>query len=353
MMSRLLFWLLAFAAALPTAAVADSDTAAVDGDQLQPFLMRDPEDGALRPADELLKEMLLAPPQQECDFPALKSRSDFAIYATGAHSGRAIQRQIDQSGSEATQIDVLVNSPEKPVALLLGAYSPTLWNIGWTRETTILAVYVSGYHRQAVAGLPKNMPLHIHTHDNKSPCGYFYISSDKNKLEVLNPLARKIFGRPVETFFQMRKGMAMVGEAPRPESRYVNSSAVTLESFYINSPLAGKAGLEDAVRKGILRGATQADYTAWEETISRHAPPKDIPPVVDPQPPRSSTRQVFPGNRREGYVVLKAFTYPAGLYGGNSTIFFVPRGVPLPQGNPGHSAVYDFNALSCTGARCP
>src|SRR5688572_18157081 len=40
----------------------------------------------------------------------------------------------------------------------------------------------------------------------------------------------------------------------------------------------------------------------------------------------------------QGFVVLSQFTFPAGLYGGNSATFFVPKGVRRPTGNPGHSA---------------
>lgn len=45
--------------------------------------------------------------------------------------GRELSFQIDQSGHQATQFDITVNSPEQPVALILGAYEPTVWNIGW------------------------------------------------------------------------------------------------------------------------------------------------------------------------------------------------------------------------------
>jgi hypothetical protein len=42
----------------------------------------------------------------------------------------------------------------------------------------------------------------------------------------------------------------------------------------------------------------------------------------------------------------------AGLFGSNSGTFFIPKGVPKPTGDPGHSTVYDFNTLSCSGTLC-
>lgn len=38
-------------------------------------------------------------------------------------------------------------------------------------------------------------------------------------------------------------------------------------------------------------------------------------------------------------VIRKKMRYPAGLFGGHSTTFVLPPGVPEPEGNPGHSRV--------------
>jgi hypothetical protein len=50
--------------------------------------------------------------------------------------------------------------------------------------------------------------------------------------------------------------------------------------------------------------------------------------------------------------VLKSFVLPSGLYGAHSAQFYVPKGVPGPTGNPGHSTVLDFNTMSCEGPDC-
>jgi hypothetical protein len=52
------------------------------------------------------------------------------------------------------------------------------------------------------------------------------------------------------------------------------------------------------------------------------------------------------------YVVLGPFRLPEGLYGAHSATFFVPKGVPRPTGNLGHSVLYDFNTLTCAGVLC-
>jgi hypothetical protein len=175
---------------------------------------------------------------QTCGFPDLKLPSDFSVFAAGAYSGREIAFQIDQSGHEGTQIDVAVNSPDKPAVLMLGAYEPTIWNIGWSQNTKIVAVLVSGYHRQVVAGLAKQTPLLISSYDNKGPCGYFYITSDK--LGVLNPKARSLFDRPVDMVYFAENGNVVVGAPISGGTELITSAYIPPESYYDKSaPLAG------------------------------------------------------------------------------------------------------------------
>lgn len=279
------------------------------------------------------------PDAPKCEIPDLKLPTDFAVLAAGDYTGRTVGFQIDQSGHEATRIDVSVNMPGKPVVLMLGAYEPTIWNVAWTRETKILAALVGGYHRQAVAGLDKSTPLLVSTFDNKGPCGYFYITP--RDLDSLNPLSKRMFGRPVDMVYPAKEGAVIVGD-PLPQGVKLVASRDTLpESFRDNAaPLAGAMGLADAVRKGLIRKATAADADAWVEAAMRSAPSRDVPPVAGQGIPKPRRPNLY-----NGYVVLGPFTYPAGLYGAHSATFFIPKGVPKPQGNPGHSAIHDFNAL--------
>jgi hypothetical protein len=288
----------------------------------------------------------VSPPQEPvCGFPGLQLPADFAVFAAGAYSGRRTSLQIDQSGHQATQIDVAVNNPDKPVVLILGAHEPTIWNVGWSKETRILAVLVGGYHRQAIAGLDKSTPLLVSSTNEKGPCGYLSMSGN---LTELNPLSRRVFGRPVDLVYPAIKGQADIGKPMPPGATLVRSRDVTPESFHDkNAPLAGEAGLEDAVRKGLLRKATEADAEAWAEAVIQNSPQRDIPPVAGQE--RSKRHQL---RIDKGYVVLKPFVYPAGLNGAHSARFIIPKGAPKPTGNPGHSTVYDFNTLNCQGPAC-
>lgn len=281
-----------------------------------------------------------------CGFADLKLPEQFSVFAAGAYSGRKVAFQIDQSGHEGTQIDVAVNSPDKPVVLMLGAYEPTIWNIGRTPQTRIAAVLVGGYHRQAVAGLEQSTPLVNSTYDNKGPCGYFYVTSQN--LAPPNHLSSRVFGRSVDKVFLATNGNVVIGEPLVAGTMLVNSGVITPESFHDrNAPIAGPAGLEDAVRKGLLRKATGTDAEAWSEAVLQNSPRRELSPVAGQAVPRPPKPSLF-----NAYVVLKPFTYPSGLYGANSATFLIPKGVPKPDGNSGHSSVYDFNTLDCQGVQC-
>lgn len=305
----------------------------------------------------LLASITQAEPLKKFDFPAAGSRdapptacaftgldlpAKVHVFAAGGYHGRNLDFQIDQSGHTATQFDIAVNSTDQPVVLVLGAYEPTIWNIGWTRKTNILAVFVSGYHRQAVAGLEANVPVIISTYDNRGPCGYGYVGNSDG--ESLNSLSRKLFNREIDqTFPGDKNGRIAIGAPVYSSSELVTSSRVTPDSFRDrNAPLAGEAGLEQAIRNGQLRAATMADLKAWKVARGEKLPAY----MADSNLERD--RQVLRGQ----YVVQKQFTFPAGLYGAHSAVFYVPRGVARPIGNPGHSSVYDYNAMGCSGPTC-
>lgn len=261
---------------------------------------------------------------------------DYVLYAGGAYSGSKLDFQIDQSGHEATRFDVLVNEPGKKVVLALGAYEPSVWNIRWSPGTVVAGVMVSGYHRQAVAGLGTEVPVLNASYENRSPspCGYFYL--DRNDVAKADAVVRKVFGRSAETYFVASGGQVTFGNQA---SSYVQGLGPTVSSYRDkDAPLAGQPGIEQLLREGKLRMATQQDLSAWRDAINRS---QNLPRVrvIGEESEMSS------GNflRGRAYVVLKPMRYPAGLYGAHSVTFFVAAGVPRPEGNPGHSGVFDMN----------
>lgn len=300
------------------------------------------------PAAEL-KPFDFSPPTKNienevCKFKGLKLPSNYLVLATGAYKGYRTGFQIDASGHEATQFDVAVNYENIPVVLVLSAYEPSIWNIGWSQRTKIAAVLVSGYHKQVVAGLDVNVPLLISTYDNKSACGYFNIDYNSPRIDEINKKTLLLFDKKINMIYPVTEGKVLVGNDLTASTKLVTSSQITPASYRdITAPLAGKAGLEEAIKNGVLRLATSEDAETWANQVLQNS---NIPlgtPAIEMAPPRN--REIQKISLLKAYVVLGEFTYPAGLWGADSVNFLIPKGIAKPKGNSGHSNVYDFNTL--------
>ena len=188
--------------------------------------------------------------KKACEFAGLTLPENYAIFAAGEYSGRKIDFQIDESGNQATQMDVTVNYSSKPVVLILAAHEPTIWNIKRTAATRIAAVLVSGYHRQVVVGLDATVPMLNSSYHNQGPCGHFYVGENEKDLTKVNKMSRRLFGRPVDLVYLAENGRIVVGDAIPMGSTLVSSGSIAPESFRDKTaPLAGRPGLEDAGTK--------------------------------------------------------------------------------------------------------
>ncbi|MDB5814736.1 MAG: hypothetical protein JWN23_1853, partial [Rhodocyclales bacterium] len=121
----------------------------------------------------------------------------YEVHAAGEYAGRALGYQSSATGHEMTGIDVYVNKPGVNVVLALGAYEPTIWNIQSASDTHLVGVIVSGYHAGQVRGLASSIPVLQTSYEEGTPCGYFYISTDKN--QAAYPFISKLLTRAVDS----------------------------------------------------------------------------------------------------------------------------------------------------------
>ena len=263
--------------------------------------------------------------------------NQFKVYAAGGYAGNMAGFQIDQSGHQATNMEVVVNHKDMPVVLMLAAYEPTIWKIKSTTTTKILAVLVSGYHHQVVASIDRTIPVHISTYENKGECGHFLISAEQ--LNSLNPISQRVFGQNVDLVYPSKNGNVLIGN-PLNSNDIFNISDTRPKESYTNpnAPLAGAEGLIQSINSGLIRRGNEID----RQLLSARFQDPNRPPVAN-----NSFDQSI-NFRGELYVVQKQFTYPSGLYGANSVTFMIPVGVPEPSGDPGHSLVYHMESQRCT-----
>ncbi|GGB48922.1 lysozyme inhibitor LprI family protein [Shewanella inventionis] len=285
--------------------------------------------------------------EKKCSFSDVTFPPNLIVYAGGAYSGYKVNVQIDQSGHQTTKFNVAVNSPDAPVALILGAYEPSIWDIKWTEKTKISAVYASGYHRQVVTGLPNNVPVITSSSRQTPNCKSNFYISDKS-LNKLNPLSKRLFDKKVTLVTFAQKGKLGFGEAFNTKTEfYTNSGNAIKRHIDPSLPLAGKKGLEQLVSEGFMRKATKEDSDRWAK-LKFNILKEDLPPVSG----GNLESRYRPKFSATGYVILKEVRIPAGLFGAHRTNFFLENGVPFPEGNLGHSNLYDFNTMKCHGSLC-
>ncbi len=282
----------------------------------------------------------------DCEFTGVALPNNARVFAAGAHEGRKLDWQIDNSGNEASQIDISVNMPGENIVLLLGAYNPTIWNVGITSGTKISAVILTGYHRQVLAGLPKNVPTMVSTYDNGGKCGYFHGGADTG-MEAARLLSQKALGRRLNGLVNFEGDSLTIGDFVLDPKQLVRSTDISPESYFDRTaPKAGEAGIRALVEQGVLRAAKNSDIKAW---LKAHRKKRALSAAK-----HRSEDIPAPENFHSTYVIMKNFTYPSGLYGAHSVNFILPAGVPKPSGNPGHCGLYKIEDGSCTGgSACP
>jgi len=87
-----------------------------------------------------------------------------ACLVLGSASPALAERELHVVGiyepaDDGTPVSVHVNRPAQSVTLFLGAYDRTSWQVTVSSGTTIERVFLSGYYRQTVQGLPPTVPV--------------------------------------------------------------------------------------------------------------------------------------------------------------------------------------------------
>ena len=262
---------------------------------------------------------------------------DAEVYVGGAYGGQELGRPIDRtSGHEGHLMKVTVNSPERPVLLMLGTYEPTVWRIEWTEGTRILGALVTGYHSQFVSGLPADTPVLISSYDQKGPCGRFYPDPrSRRSPDDFADLSRTLFGRKPTAVILAEKGRVSIGPEPGDGRSPVSAAPWRPEEFELTGPWPGVFGLKQAVEAGLIRPALVRDRYRWQlakyerekaAALAEGLPERLIPPLPKPQGSGDQPLHL-------AYVVLSPdFILPDYRSEGHAA-FFLPPGIPLPHGD--------------------
>jgi len=281
-----------------------------------------------------------------CKYPWGELPAD-AIVLAATIDGNTAQTDfpIDTSGITAQVQELVVNQPGKRVALMLSFSIPTVWHVKWTRGTQIVAVWASGDDRQAVAGLPRSVPVLETSRHAENACGRFTFY--RESFPMANEYARKAFNRPVQQAYSTRGPVHTVGPMMAPGTAVETSNEVTVASMQSKEGRAyGRVAIAALERDGYVRKSLRKELWEWQDAWMAK---QDVPPVDNPE------RVGRPEDRIDLLMVLKPFQLPKGLSGANSAAFIVPKGMSRPSGDVGHGGFIDWNTMTCCGGAygCP
>lgn len=209
-----------------------------------------------------------------CGFPDLAIPPEAKIYAVGGYrGGRNLGWRIGHGFRPTALSQVAVNSPDAPVVLLLGAYESTVWEVGWTEGTVILAVLVSGNEAQGLSGLPPwTKTLVSYDYPDYGPCPAFYITGEAAEgVKRADELALKAFQRRPDEYLNSTDLEYLVAGRPLAAGQKVlMAQTLVREDLELpGSGLTGRAALEAMVRAGVISPASDADIDRWRETKNR------------------------------------------------------------------------------------
>lgn len=294
------------------------------------------------------------------------------VYVIGASPQHKLDFQIDDSGEQAHLMKLTVNAPNESAALFLKTDKPTIWHFSWTKDTQISAVIISGgKYKQAVSGLPEDVPVLFGQGNGYDlslcPPNFEVELRFPDKVRKINGLSQHFFKRDIDSFSEATSlnddpSQLLIGQPLSEGSRIESAEEFKLEKFKDPAkPLAGKAGLNDAVAKGLIRVATKEDMDEYlavrnkagglTEEAAFKAKQVDLAAATRDgklgcrrnfawgSGPITDTRSIY----NDAYVVLSPdFVIPLSV---NFPKFIVPKDMPVPKGSPGCGMIFSYDEL--------
>jgi len=293
----------------------------------------------------------LSPAISACPLPKLDK--DTQLHVIGVYESDVYAPFEFKSVDDATlQIDVLIDRTDSPVYIVASAYDPVIWNFALAKGSQLAGVYVIGYHSQAVANVPQDIPVFFNSHDGGGAraCGSQQAGYEGGpRLNALNGQLKQIFGKSLDRCQGgYTQSKFVITEATgRQKETSLEVLALTVEGIRAQGTIqkvslqAGSAGLKQLEEEGAIRPATQADVDEWMTKAAE--PYRKLDPNYKPRVRLGGT---YFGRT---YVVTKQTTLPRDLRGDASANFIVPAGVPNPELLDGTPQMFFVATGGCSG----
>ncbi len=168
---------------------------------------------------------------QSCGLVGLPGEGE--VHLVGLYKGPGrLTLQLGESGHTTTEVDVVVGRTPRPVILVLSAYDPVVWRVGYTLRSSLVGVLVSGYHTQAVIGIPRDAPHRILSYEQTRGCATFYVHNAQNAAQA-EPRIMALVGRGIEKYYSSSPAWIgdVAGDSPSQLGNVTYSSDLTVEGY--------------------------------------------------------------------------------------------------------------------------
>jgi hypothetical protein len=277
-------------------------------------------------ADPTLEDVQIATPvrtlRTQCQLPQLMN--NVPIYAATLREGD-IETAMQEFGTRAAQVDVLITETKTPVALILAARNAVIWNLRLAKGAKVAAVITTGFDRQVVVSKQTSVGVLPATISDEECNGFLRRAEGLQMLEPLTKdelleVSKKAFGRaPTEIVAANKASELIFG----PEEAAAQVPAST-DPFVVPDTLVdhrrpvlfGRPALQRLVNEGVLAQATGEDVSRWQSYGSLSQDPPSYIKSLD----LSRT-----------FVIRRHFQMPPGVNGLASSAFIIPAGGQKPK----------------------
>ncbi len=293
-----------------------------------------------------------AAPRRDCRPPAPGAAAEVLIVS--GYEGAALSNiAVAGPDQETTAARLVIEPGERPLYIVVSAYEAMLWQVeGATERVERVVVQPRGAATGPGAGVTGLAPEKVSFVPAGACFQPFHEAANGIKAGWVRQAMASALGRPADTVV----------------ARYTLGFVALPSGRDVTPPPAPKPAQKDAQGRPVFTADMLAPETLMQRFhpagLSRVDPATVVAPgkiaAYDVLPQEAGLGQLLesgalvPAGEDLGRGIGSAFVirkpvarFPAGLTGAHGVTFILGKGVPMPAGDPGHSAVLDEETGAC------
>jgi hypothetical protein len=277
-------------------------------------------------ADPILEDAQIAMPTRtlrtNCQLPQIMN--SVPIYAVSLRKGE-IETAVQEFGTEAAQVDVLITETASPVALILSGRNAIIWNLRLVKGARVAAIITTGFDRQTVVSTQTAVGVLSATLGDEQCKSPLRRANGLQSLEALTELelrqlSVKAFQRePNQVIAKRSVDTITIGPEDQVAQIPASSDPFVVPDTLVDHHrpiLFGRPALQRLVKEGMLTQATADDIAQWKG----YGHLSDNPP--------SYIKEI---DLTRAFVVRRPFQMPPGVKGMAASAFILLPGVQAPK----------------------